>query len=624
MKTPENTALFAALLGLIASLLTAIMIPFSGLLAFSALLPVFFMMIAVSLTVLIRLRLTRLADEENRDHALLAKEQVDSSLFNSDNSDDAPFTVERSRRQFEKYLIPWLAPLFGVAQLYWSWRLYQTLPWEFSDPSNLTLAASLLGVLAFVLFLTSRFMLGLSRHQDGRLLRGPGILTGLACWGALLGLVGAGAEHAGIEIADEWVARIILSGVALLGLENLINSLLALYSHQRATLNTSYESRLGALAVDPGVLTKSMTEAMDFQFGFSFSQTWFFIIIRKAIIPLLVVQALLLYAMSAVVFLAPHEVGILERFGKPVSRSETLGSGLHVKWPWPFESIQKIPAGRVHLLLIGFQPHTDGQHPAVISWTVPHYEREDVFLVASRNAGSVETGLDGQSGVPVSMVTVNVPVEYRITNAIAYRYNFADPGQAIRQMAYQTITREFARRDLDELFAGERIHIGNRMRAELQRLADEAHLGISVEFFGVQSLHPPVQVATAYQSVVGALEEKEAVILDARAYTNRVLPIAHAYAQTELLEATAYRHRRNVLAEAESRHFIERLTAYEASPRVFRNYQYLATLKEATRSARLYVLDLPEQGSQTLWLNLEEKQFSGVLDMAPLIMEGGH
>lgn len=623
-KLSEHTAAFSGLLGLLAFSLFSGMARASGQLSFAALTPLAFVLLIISLLVYTRLRLTRLAEEEKRDQSYLTQESASSTLFDRENGATDPFSTGRTKQQIESYVVPWVAPLLGVLLFGWAWRLNDRLPWELVESSRLTLSASLFGGLAFLFFLSSRFLLGLSRHPDSRLLRGPGILLGLVCWGALAGLVGSMAEHFGWAGADNTVARILLAVLALLGLEQGFNSLLALYSHRRDRLNTTYESKLGALIVDPGILTRSVTEAMDYQFGFSFSQTWFFKIMQRAIIPLIIVQAALLYAMSCFVFLAPHETGILERFGKPVSRDAHLESGFHLKRPWPFESVRRVPTGRVHGLEIGFTPNADGHRPPVMTWTVPHYEQEDIFLVASRSAPTDTAALRDSSGVAVSMVTVNLPIEYRITNAFDYAYRFADPEHLVRQLMYQTATRHFARHDLGELLGPQRRDISQSMRRDLQAAADALNLGITIEYMGIQGVHPPVQVAEAFQSVVGALEEKEAAILEARAYTNQVLPLARAYAESAQSEAAAFAFRRTTLAEAESRHFIERLAAHQISPAVFRAYQYLAMLQQAAAPSRLYVTDLPDQGTQTLWLNLEEKQFSGALDMTPLMMEGSH
>jgi len=622
-RLTENVAAFAAGLGLLSAAITVALIRLTGLLAFAALPPLLFALFVVGLVVFIRLRVARLAEDEKRDAALLAKEKPEARLFGSQDGED-PFSIGRSRDQMEKYLVPLTAPLLGLALLYWAWVLYRDLPWTLSEPTRLALSGSLFGGFAFVFFLASRFLLGLSRHPESRLLRGPGVLAGLVCWASLLGLAGTLAEHLGFTQADEWAARILTAAAALLGAENLLNSLLSLYSHQREKQVVTYESRLGALLVDPGILTRSVTEAMDYQFGFSFSQTWFFKILQKAILPLLTLQAVLLYAMSCFVFLGPHETGILERFGRPVAGNATLSSGLHMKWPWPLETVRRIPANRIHLIEIGFEPHKGYRHPEVMTWSVPHYAHEDVFLVASRSALAETTGNRDAAGVPVSMITVNIPVEYLITNVFAYAYHFADPDAVIRQMIYQAVTRELARRELGDLFSGERAAISRAMREELQRALDTHQLGVEVVFLGLQGVHPPVQVAEAFQSVVGAMEEKEAAILEARAYTNRVLPIARAFAAADQSGAEAYRYRRQVLAAAESEQFTRRREAHQASPSVFRAYQYLDMLIAAAAPSRLYVMDLPAEAAQTLWFNLEEKPFSGALDMAPLMFEGGH
>ena len=623
-RLTEHSALGAALLGFVAAVIVALIARSSQLVSLAALLPMLFTALAVSLIVLLRARMDRLAEEEQRDQALLARERPASALFRGDDAESAPFSINRGRAQLERFLIPLVAPVLGLGLLYWVWRLHRNGAWEWAEARAVVMPGAVLAGLAFVTFLASRFLLGLSRQPEARLLRGPGVFLGLCCWSALLALGGLGAHHAGWIEADGWIGRVLLIATAMVGIELALNSVLALYRHQSGPRVTTYESRLGALLVDPGILTRSMTEAMDYQFGFTFSQTWLFKLIRQALLPLLVAQAALLYGMSCLVFLAPHETGILERFGRPVPEASALGSGFHFKKPWPFETIRRIPTGRVHNLEIGFERHAGAAAPALMTWTVPHYEHEDVFLVASRSIDERGGEMPGQSGVPVSMITVNIPIHYRITNAWAYTYHYAQPAEGLRHLGYQVVTRQLARRDLAELFSAERMAISAAMASELQALADRHRLGVEIVFVGLQGIHPPVQVAAAFQSVVGALEEKEAAILEARAYTNQVMPLARAYADTERVEAAAYRQRRIVLAEAESRDFTARLTAHQASPRVYRAYQYLDTLQEAAAPSRLYVLDLPDQGSQTLWLNLEEKPFSGALEMAPLLLEGGH
>lgn len=618
--TGERTALGGGVFSLFMATVMYGMGRSTDLLLFQVALPLLCGAFVVHLAVLLRLRLARRTEDEARDQALQRREDPTSALFNRDEA--APFSAARTRQQIERRLVPWLAPVLGILLAYGCWRVYRHLPWDLASPRNLPPSAALFGALAFATFLLSRFELGLSREAGLRLLRGPGIMTGLACWAALAGGIGALAAHAGFAAAIAWIGWLILAVTAVIGIELVLNSLLALYAHRAETETTTYESRLGALLVDPGIVTRSVTEAMDYQFGFSFSRSWFFLLVRRALLPLLLFQAAILYGMSCVVFLDAHETGIREQFGRPVEGAPTLSSGMHLKRPWPFESIRRVPVGRVHRIEIGFIPHAAGERPPVMTWTVPHYEQEDIFLVASRSAatGTVEES----TGVAVGMATLNLPVEFRITNAFAHAYRFADPVDVMRQLAYRVSTRTLARHDLADLMGPRRRAIATTMQKELQAAADAVGLGVAIEHLGLQGIHPPVQVADSYQSVVGALEDKEAIILEARAYTNQVLPIARAYADASAHEAEAYRFRRVALAEADAVQFEERLAAYRRSPMVFRTFQYLDRLKTATGQARLYITDLPEQGTETLWLNLEEKQYSGVLDMAPLMMEGSH
>jgi len=55
------------------------------------------------------------------------------------------------------------------------------------------------------------------------------------------------------------------------------------------------------------------------------------------------------------------------------------------------------------------------------------------------------------------------------------------------------------------------------LRDAIQKAADEREVGVRILLVGLQDLHPPVKVAPDYEKVVGALHEKRAKILAARA-----------------------------------------------------------------------------------------------------------
>ena len=53
--------------------------------------------------------------------------------------------------------------------------------------------------------------------------------------------------------------------------------------------------------------------------------------------------------------------------------------------------------------------------------------------------------------------------------------------------------------------------------------ANEQGLGIEVIFVGLQGVHPPPDLAKDYQKVVGAIQKKNAIILDAHSWRNSIL-----------------------------------------------------------------------------------------------------
>ncbi len=614
-RTGESSLVVTMGLGGLLALVTAYLYTSSGMLFFAALMPGYLLMISVSLLALVRIRLERVAAEEERNRAAEVK-AASSGLFGS--SGDLPVTSRRTQRIIETFLVPAATPVLALILSLWAWRLHDGLPWSITAPENALIAASFLAGQAFLLFLLYRFMLGMSRNAGDRLLRGPALYTGLLSIASVLGAAAAVAVHGGYIPADTLAGRIMTGVWALLALELVWRTLVMIYSPRRRTFaSTAYESRILRSVLSPKGWTTSIAQSVDYQFGFGLSGSWFSGFLRSALIPLLVFQIALFYAMTAMTVIQPHEVGIKERFGRMADADPILASGFHWKLPWPFETVRRVPANDILGGAVGFEDE-DETRREVLLWTIPHYRNEDLFITASRSADVRSAG-----AVPVNLLAINLIYEYRITNAAAYAYGFSDPETLIRQVAYRSMTAEAAVHDLSDLLGGRREQVGNDIRGRMQSRADEAELGVEILFAGIQGIHPPVQVADAFQSVVGSLEEREASILLARAYTNSTLPEARAEADAAEIAAAAYRDRRTTQAEAENDHFTNRLKAYRTQPEVFRSRLYLETLSDALAGSRLFIVDAPAGTDEILYFNFEEDPFTSVLDMGPL-SEGDH
>ena len=600
-KRNERIAVLAGLVAGIWLLVDFALARITQLRVLPALLPYPALALALAGVVYLRERFARRVEEEKRDAALAASERVSGSIFDEQEAGLEPFSVGQTRQRFERFLVPCVAPLLAIGLAWWAWSLYRQLHLPGPPPDQRLLAAAFLAGQAFTTFLLSRYLLGIK-------LRGPGIAHGIICIAAFLASVTTLAGEMGYPPADLLAAVALTAFVGILAVENAFNSLAELYRprHRGTAVCRSYESRLGGLLTEPGAWARNVAGALDYQFGFKVSDTWLFHFLETALLPLVLFQLVALYLLSCLVFIAPSDAGILEHFGRPVGQ---LTSGVHLKWPWPFETVLRFPVQRVLTFRIG-QGQAGQIEPSVIVWSVPHVQGEEQFLVAAPRSGT------DTNTVPVNLVSFNIPVEYQITNILAFAYNHADAGRLIEQIAYRSLTQEAASRDLFDLMGDGQARIATALRERIQAEADRRTLGIHVEFVGLQGVHPPTQVAEAFESVIGAIEQKEASILMAHAGAGRTVTLAGADGTKATLEATGYRAQRTEVSVAEAQRFLIQAQTASKSPRVFRTNLYLGVIAEALADTRKYIVPA-SAANEVIQLNFEEKLRPELFDLGP-------
>ncbi len=609
-RLTEKATATAAITAFVAALVLHVLGQRTGLLVMGALQPFAVLGLVVAWVAWLRARLGRLSADERRDADLARTEQTTGALFEA--ADAEPFSTARTAAQVERWAVPTVPLVLAVTLGFVAWRGWNSDDALLAQPAESLLGAASLGGLAFGLFLISRYLLGLARNPTERLARAPGVVLGLASLGAAAGAATAVATHLGFAAADRGLAHLLWIVLGVLAIEQLALFLVTLYAprSRRQGLPLPYESRLGALLTDPAAWARQLADSFDYQFGVRVSESVSMRFLRRALLPLVLLQTVVLYLMSCLVFLGPEEAGILEHLGRPHPTRGALTSGFHLKAPWPFETVRRVPAQRILVARVGFEPEADEMRPATLLWTVPHYRQEDTFLTAS--AASAQEG----DATSVGLLSFNAPVEYRITNVYQFIYGHAEPGALVRDMAYRALTRELAGRDFVQVLGADRLSVGEQVRQRIQQDADRHGLGIEVLFVGVQGVHPPVAVAPAFQSVVGALEQREASILEARAYTNSTLPLANAEADRVRLVAEGGRVRQAELAKADADLFAQRLEAYRVAPAVFTSDLYLGTVVRALSGTRKFILDHP-QAREVLTFNFEEKAYPDLFDLGP-------
>ena len=122
---------------------------------------------------------------------------------------------------------------------------------------------------------------------------------------------------------------------------------------------------------------------IDYQFGFKVSQTWFYKLLEKAIVPLVLFACVTLYLLSCIIVIAPNEEAIIEHFGNPLNDANDVrlvGPGLSFKWPWPIDKAYKYHTKKISEIDIGFVPDINPETKQVETgpklWGEAHYKKE--------------------------------------------------------------------------------------------------------------------------------------------------------------------------------------------------------------------------------------------------------
>jgi membrane protease subunit HflK len=235
--------------------------------------------------------------------------------------------------------------------------------------------------------------------------------------------------------------------------------------------------------------------------------------------------------------------------------------------------------------------------------------------VASREQSTIKTtNQEDNQAVPVNLLAVNIPVQFQVTNLQAWITRYTDAGKLLEKIATREVVHYLVSVDINEIMTTSRTLASENLRQRIQAQADEKGLGARIVFVGLQGIHPPTAIAEAYQSVQSAAQAKEAKILEAQGYAARTIPMAKAEAAKRVMQAEAYRERTTANATGQAAKFKHQMAAYDASPEVFSQRNYLSALTRGGNGARKYVIAATNT-TDVITLNLEDKFRTDVLDL---------
>jgi regulator of protease activity HflC (stomatin/prohibitin superfamily) len=297
-------------------------------------------------------------------------------------------------------------------------------------------------------------------------------------------------------------------------------------------------------------------------------------------------------------------------------------------------------------------------------WGQQHYEEEHQLLVASK-----QTSISSDdSAVPVGIVIAAVPVQYRINDLYSFIYKHKDSEKRLEAICYRELTKFAAsakievddEADLEQSLLGAgRTQAKKILTREIQKAADEAGLGVEIVFLGLQGIHPPTEVAADYQEVIGAVQEKQALILEAQANKNETLSALagsvenadelyslaakYQYAEKEnrtgdvknlgeeldtaledskgeifktLKDSQNYAFEKATLAKAAGERFESQLKAYRAAEDIYKKQLRLNVLEESLKNIRKYIVAADPNDKQVMIIDVQEKLTPSIYDIS--------
>ena len=566
---------------------------------------------AVSALVRSKFLIRTVAEEEEKRLLEKRKENVSSLL---DISEDVRFTAKRTLLNFEKYVPGVIAVccfiLVGISlYIFRTNSLLQGSETELlgslvpKNPINLAFMSILCAAFAFF---GGIFTVGQSHVREFRYLRPVGAWLIAGAGVMLLSALGALLIYYGKEGWDTVFEKTVFGIYCVLGAELLWNFIVEFYRPRtRREFRPVYESRLLSLFTEPGGVVRNMAKALDYQFGFELSKTSLYLFIRKYFVPALLVWGAVLWLFTSIAEVPVGELGIRERFGAAPKDKSVLTPGVHLKMPWPFERIVKVPVNVVNEVVIGSKvdEKKTAADAAVVLWDGLLYQHGDAFLVAAKTIGNEKAAADE---FPLSLLEASLPVYYRAKPEQAYEYafGFENISASLLAIGEAEATRYFASSNFISDISNGRAEVSSTLKRRIQKACDDVSMGVEIVAVGMQDAHPPVgqrapdgapnpespNVAAAFQDVVSASENAIAARDAAHAAAETNVTGAKIEAIGMIADAKAYRNEVVSVAEAEVVQFRSRLAADNAMSDMFRLNTYLAMLRDSTADARKYII----------------------------------
>jgi membrane protease subunit HflK len=293
----------------------------------------------------------------------------------------------------------------------------------------------------------------------------------------------------------------------------------------------------------------------------------------------------LLVGWSTIYRIEASDEGVVLRFGE---YKATVPPGLHVKMPWPIDTVYKVPVQRIQSLEFGFETSQAGRRTLYAPQTSDDLAVAEM-LTGDLNLGHVEW---------VVQYCVKDPMEYlfkigsteridprSLASGTTSDVNAAVP-DTISDVSESVMRKLVGDASIDYVLTIGRVPLATDAAQLIQEELDSFEAGVEIITVELQTTSPPTaSVQDAFQEVNRARQKKEQVVNEALGERNSQLPAARGAKDKAILEAEGYGNRVILATTGKIDAFLAQLFEYEKAPDVTRKRLYLEAMEEILSQA---------------------------------------
>lgn len=203
-----------------------------------------------------------------------------------------------------------------------------------------------------------------------------------------------------------------------------------------------------------------------------------------------------------------------------------------------------------------------------------------------------------------NLVTVDLQVQYRVSDARNYVLNVRDSNQALAFATDSALRHEVGSATLDAVLTEGRVELAVNVEQRLQNFLQQYGAGLQIVRVNVESTQPPQPVQDAFREVQRAREDEQRLKEEAETYRNKVVPEARGQAQRMIEEAAAYKAQVVERAQGETARYLDLLEVYAKAPEVTRERMYLQAMENVLSSSSKVLVDT-KSGDNMMYLPLD-------------------